>query len=222
MTDPRPIRASAPRLAKASFDFGVQTLVSRDSFMANAVERYGPPPLWTRPEGFATLVHIILEQQVSLASAAALFHRLEVASQGRITPAAVSRLGTGGLQAQGVTRQKARYIHGLAEQITGRRLSLSTLRLLTDTEVEKRLTQVPGIGLWTARIYLLMALRRPDIWPTGDLALHRVAESLLGSKGRLRPDEVAGWAERWRPWRAVAARILWHAYLSDRGAALVI
>ena len=176
---------------------------------------YGPPPLWSRPRGYPTLLRIILEQQVSLASARAMYLRL-LAATGAVTPRRVLALGPGGLRRLGFTRQKAAYAVALAARVEDGSLPLGRLHRLSDEEAAARLMEVPGIGTWTAGIYLLMALRRPDIWPRGDLALHKAMASLEALPVLPTPDEAALIAARWRPLRAVAARILWHGYLSAR------
>jgi len=193
-------------------------LARRDPALHAAVERWGYPPLWARPATFATLLLIVLEQQVSLASARATFGRLQAAVS-VVTPDAVAALGVEGLRCLGFTRQKAAYAHGLAARLLARELCLPALHRLADAAVRDRLTRIPGIGPWTADIYLLMALRRPDVWPTGDLALHRSLQRTCGLARLPSTEEAADRAQRWRPWRAVAARILWHAYLSERAYA---
>jgi len=205
-------------LTRATLLDGVRDLTASDAGLLQIVQRHGPPPLWARPRGFATLVRIILEQQVSLASAAALFRRLERSLDGGVTPAAVRAAGRPGLQALGVTRQKARYACELAERVAAGSLALASLARLSDGEVAERLTRVPGIGPWTASIYLLMALRRPDVWPPGDLALHKALAHLQRESDVPTSEEARMAARRWQPWRAVAARILWHGYLSERAA----
>ena len=202
-------------LTDATLREGVRALAAMDAGLGAIVARHGHPPMWGRPRGFATLVHIILEQQVSLASAAAMLGKVERALGG-VTPATILAAGTAGLQALGVTRQKSSYIVTLAERVADRSLPLATLHRLPDAEVAGALVRLPGIGPWTASIYLLMALRRPDVWPPGDLALHKAMSRLPGFAGVPTSEKAAEWALRWRPWRAVAARILWHAYLSER------
>jgi DNA-3-methyladenine glycosylase II len=195
----------------------VAALARADRRLAALVTRHGPPPLWARRPGFATLLRIILEQQVSLASALALYRRLALAV-GEVEPARVAALGAVGLQRLGFTRQKASYVSGLAEDVLDGRLALARLGRYPDDEAREQLVRVRGIGPWTADIYLLMALRRPDIWPPGDLALHKALGRLPGSAGLPSAAEALRLAERWRPFRAVAARILWHTYLSERAA----
>ncbi|HEX5648844.1 MAG TPA: hypothetical protein VFX69_04230, partial [Steroidobacteraceae bacterium] len=157
-----------PGLTRATLLQGVEELAQRDRRLAVIVERYGPPPLFSRPRGFPTLVWIILEQQVSLASAAAMFEKLRIAVAGAVTPEALTALGIDGLLQLGFTRQKARYVNGLAERIVAGELDLRRVAALEDGDAERALLEVPGIGPWTAGVYLLMALRRPDIWPPGD------------------------------------------------------
>jgi DNA-3-methyladenine glycosylase II len=192
---------------------GVAVLADRDADLAGIVARLGLPPLWGRPASFETLVAIVLEQQVSLRSGAAALERLRLAA-GSVDPAAILRLGDDGARAAGLTRQKARYVVGIAQASAGGHLDLEDLRDEPDGDVRCALTALVGVGRWTADIYLLMALRRPDIWPTGDLAL-AAAMRRLRRLDRLptavEQDEIA---EGWRPYRAVGARILWHAYLA--------
>jgi DNA-3-methyladenine glycosylase II len=194
---------------------GVRTLTRRDRRLASLVARHGPPPLWSRRPGFATLLRIILEQQVSLASAQALYRRLASAVR-PLGPSGILDLGETGLQGLGLTRQKASYACALADRVSRGTLVFRHLGRCSDGEAQACLMQVPGIGPWTASIYLLMALRRPDIWPPGDLALEKALARLHGSAARLTYGEVDQLTARWRPLRAVAARILWHAYLAER------
>ena len=203
-------------LTRATLLQGVGELAARDRRLAAIVESFGPPPLFSRPRGFPTLVWIILEQQVSLASAAALFSRLKLAVAGAITPESVLALGLDGLLRLGFTRQKARYVSGLAERIAGGRLDLAQTSALDDEAAGAALLEVPGIGPWTAGVYLLMALRRPDVWPPGDLGLHKSLAEVRCLREVPSSAVAAEYALRWRPWRAVAARLLWHAYLSRR------
>jgi DNA-3-methyladenine glycosylase II len=204
-------------LTDLTLQAAVRDLSARDPHLRAVVERFGHPPLWERPPGFATLVHIVLEQQVSLASAQAAFDRLRIALDPP-TPARFLELDDAALLAIGFSRQKARYVRALSAALIEGTLDLDALETLDDEGVERALVAIPGIGPWTATIYRLMVLRRPDAWPTGDIAL---AESLGEVKGlgrRPSPEEMLALAEPWRPWRAVAARILWHAYLERLAA----
>lgn len=216
-TLPKPVVQPAAQppdqLDQASLLQGVETLAELDADLARVVDSYGPPPLWAREPSFATLIHIILEQQVSLASANAAFTRLlDVATP--LTPEHFLTLDDDVLRAVGFSRQKQRYGRHLAQCIVDGDLDLAILPELTDDEVRRTLMQVKGIGAWTANIYLMEVLLRPDIWPVGDLALAIAMQQVKGLATRPTPDELLVLAESWRPWRAVAARILWHNYLS--------
>lgn len=193
----------------------VRTLVRREPRFADIVARHGPPPLWAREPGFATLVLIILEQQVSLASARIAFGRLR-AVLGEVTPAGVVCLSDTTLKGAGFSRQKATYVRSLAKAcLSG--FDLDALAGLDDATAERALTALQGIGPWTAHVYLMMALGRPDVFPARDLALQIAVQETW--RLRARPTEAAllRRAEAWRPHRAVAARLLWHGYLARRG-----
>jgi DNA-3-methyladenine glycosylase II len=202
------------RLSPETLGLAVAELAARDTDLAAVVERFGPPPLWARRPGFSTLVRIILEQQVSLRSATAAYARLQ-ALAGRVTPARVAAIGERDLRAAGLTRQKAAYCRGVANAIVAGGLDLGGLDGLPDDDVRAALIELPGIGPWTADIYLLMALRRPDVWPNGDLALARALQRVKRMRRAPGEDRMARVARTWAPWRAAAARVLWHFYLSS-------
>jgi DNA-3-methyladenine glycosylase II len=183
--------------------------------LAQIHSTYGDPPLWRRATGFTTLVHIILEQQVSLKSAKAMLVRL----QGIIEPFTPERfvdLGYDYLRSLGVTRQKSAYLIDLSASIVNGQLSFTKLARMSDDEARLTLTRIKGIGLWSADVYLLMAMRRADIWPAGDLALAVAMKELKGLENRPGPIELEQLAEQWRPLRAVAARMLWQYYLGRK------
>jgi len=202
-------------LTEATLVAAARRLADRDPGLAGVLDRYGPPPLWARDPGFATLLNIILEQQVSLASAQAAFDRLQQAAD-PLTPHSFLTLDDGQLLAIGFSRQKARYGRLLSAALLDGSLDLDALPSIDDEAVDERLTAVSGIGPWTATIYRLMALGRPDAWPVHDIALAQALAEIRGLAARPTSDEMLGHAEDWRPWRAVAARILWHHYLSVR------
>ncbi len=203
-------------LTGATLAAGVAELTARDADLRSIVARFGPPPMWAREPGFATLVHLILEQQVSLASAQAAFDRLALVA-GPLTPSSFLRLDDAELLAIGFSRQKARYGRALAAAVLDGSLDLDGLVALDDAAVDAALTAVPGIGPWTATIYRLMVLLRPDAWPMHDIALAQAITDVRGLGARPDADEMNALASGWRPWRAVAARILWHHYLRSRG-----
>jgi len=210
-----PDSASVRPLSEEDLRLGLQELAERDSRLAVILERLGPPPLWRREPGFPTLVHMILEQQVSLASARAVFDRL-LGAVPRLTPERFVALEASELRGLGFSRQKIRYCRALAEALLEGSLDLSKLERLEDEGVRRELVRLPGIGPWTAEVYLLMALGRPDVWPVGDLALAVSAQDVLGLEERPSASELEALAEPWRPWRAVAARVLWHHYLGGK------
>lgn len=192
----------------------VRLLARRDPDLRGVVKKFGPPPMWARESGFSTLLHIILEQQVSLASARAAHTKLlEIASP--LTPALFLELDDATLKAVGFSRQKALYGRELARSIVEGLLDLDALSLMDDAAVRSELIKIKGIGRWTADIYLLMVLRRPDIWPAGDLALAVAAQKVKRLVSRPTQEDLDQMSNAWKPWRAVAARILWHYYLSE-------
>jgi len=203
-------------LTHRSLSRAVVHLTRRDRDLARIVRTHGTPPLWARRPGFATLAQIILEQQVSLAAARTLYWRLSKQFRGGWTPVAIVGEGTTGLMARGVTRQKAGYLFSLAERIERGELVLRSLSRASDEEARRQLIACHGIGPWTANVYLLMALRRPDVWPPGDLALQKALSRLLGLERTLTNQEAIECASQWAPYRAVAARILWCGYLGER------
>jgi DNA-3-methyladenine glycosylase II len=202
-------------LTDATLSNALADLTGRDPRLARIVAEYGPPPMWAREPGFPTLLRTILEQQVSLASARAAYDKL-VALAGALTPERFLELDDSELKAAGFSRQKARYGRELAAAIASRQLDLDGMHALDDEAARAALTRVKGIGVWTADIYLLLALRRPDIWPVGDLALARAVQRIVELPAVPAPDQMEAIGAIWRPWRAAAARLLWHYYLSNQ------
>ena len=189
-------------------------LAKQDAHLKIIFDKHGPPPLWAREPGFATLLQIILEQQVSLASAKACYDKLE-RRIGAITPENLLTSSDEHLRADGFSRQKTAYARHLAEALVNKHVDLDVLHSKSDSDVRSELMQLKGIGQWTSDIYLLMALSRPDVMPKGDIALHSAWHTLSG-KPKPKADEFIEIATRWRPYRSVAARMLWHFYLSER------
>jgi DNA-3-methyladenine glycosylase II len=203
-----PVALNKKRLAKAAV-----AIALLDKDMARILADLGTPPLWAREPGFITLLRIILEQQVSLASADAMYRRL-TGNIEPLTPQTVLAAGAPFIRSFGVTRQKATYFINVAEVIESGDLDLEALGQQSDESAIEKLTSVTGIGPWTAKIYLLMALRRPDVWPVGDIALATAVKNLKGWQVRPTQPELTEIATAWRPHRATAARMLWHYYLS--------
>jgi DNA-3-methyladenine glycosylase II len=203
-------------LDEVIFQSSIRELAIRDQDLARVITAYGAPPLWVREPGFPSLVYIILEQQVSLASARAAFQRLRAVAN-PLTPARFLKLSAEQLRQIGFSRQKTLYTRLLAEALVMRYLDLKDLHDLPDDTARKFLIALKGIGAWTADIYLLSALRRPDIWPIGDLALAVAVQEVKRLHSRPSPERLEKLSQPWRPYRAVAARLFWHAYLSKRG-----
>lgn len=194
---------------------GVRALALRDPDLAVLAARNGLPPMWARRPGFPTLVHIVLEQQVSIVAARSLFRRVR-AALGGMTPERVQERGVLGLHRLGLTRQKASYCHALAAAVMDGSLSLAGVARADDAEGRAALLALRGIGPWSADIYYLMALRRPDVWPVGDLALAIALQEVKRLRGRPDTERQLALSAAWVPWRSVAARLLWHHYLSTR------
>lgn len=200
-------------LDKNSLARAVRYLAERDSDLARIYKTLGLPPMWVREEGFHTLIHIILEQQVSLSSARAAYNRL-LAVAVPLTPERFLQFNDDELKTIGFSRQKTTYGRNLASSIVGGELNIAALGSMNDEAVRSELVKIKGIGNWTADIYLLMVLGRRDIWPKGDLALAVAMQKVKGLTNRPTPEELEAMSVDWRPWRAVAARMLWHYYLS--------
>lgn len=214
--DQKRILTRVGRLDGTTFREGCDLLALEDRALAAAIERHGIPEFWHRRQGFPVLVLLILEQQVSLESGAAMYHRL-VGATAVITPERIVALGSDKMRSLGVTRQKTEYLLGLAELVTEGSLDIEGLAEASISDARASLIAIKGIGLWTADAYLLSALRHIDIWPIGDRALQVGAGELLGMEAAPSEDELEILGEPWRPLRAVAARIIWHAYLKERG-----
>jgi len=203
----------AKRLTTESLAAAAEALAGRDRHLGRIHAVHGPPPMWGRRPGFPTLLRIVLEQQVSLISARAMFERLKSNIE-PFTALGFIEAGEPHLRSLGVTRQKAHYCVQVAEAfINGH---LDQVGRMSDEDAHAALVSIKGVGPWTANIYLLMALRRPDVWPDGDIALATAVGRLRNINPRPSFVELAKIAERWRPFRSVAARMLWQYYLAER------
>lgn len=194
----------------------VAHLIRVEPRFAGALARGGPlPPLVRREPGFGTLLKIILEQQVSVAAAVAMWRKLEAVCD-PLEPTAFLALGDDAVRACGFSRQKAAYGRSLAERIVDGGLDLDALADAPDADAIRTLVQLRGIGRWSAEIYLMFALDRPDVWPADDLAIQLGVQALFGLPARPGRREVDALAEAWRPYRSTAARLIWHDYLAAR------
>ncbi len=203
-------------LDAATFGEAADLLAEEEPALGVILSDFGMPPFWQREPGFSTLVLLILEQQVSLESGAAMFRRL-LDLVVVVTPESVLTAGETRLRSIGVTRQKAGYLLGLAEAVSSGDLDLEALPLTDEPDARARLVALKGIGLWTADAYLLSALRLPDLFPVGDRALQVGVMEALGLGEVPDPEELETISAPWRPVRAVAARLIWHRYLATRG-----
>lgn len=204
------------RLDSDSFEEACELLADEDTALAAALDEHGQPAFWRRSPGFACLTLLILEQQVSLESGAAMYRRLVEAAD-EVTPNSIERLGPDGLRRLGVTRQKTAYLMDLAASVLSGEISMEALEDAPIDMARSALLGLNGVGPWTADAYLLSALGHVDVFPVGDRALQVGAGEVLGMSRPPTPEELELLSEQWGPIRAVAARIIWHAYLSSRG-----
>lgn len=204
-------------LAPQRLDEGIAALAGEPVFAA-ILARAGPPRFRRRRNGFETLLHIILEQQVSIDAAAAMFRRLHGLLP-ELTPASFLTLDEANLRLCGFSRQKASYGRGLAACVESGALDFARLAATGDDEALATLVALKGIGRWSAEIYLIFALGRGDIWPAADLGLQLGVAAELGLTARPGERELRAIGERWRPWRSVASCLFWQSYLHARNRA---
>jgi len=190
-------------------------LAIKDKFLSSIIHRHGYPPLWKRLPNFETLVHIILEQQVSLASAKASLNKLKEKIS-TITPENVLMLSETDLRNCYFSRQKTAYVKHLAQSIVKKHLIIDTLYTLPDEAIRIELKKIKGIGDWTADVFLMMALQRSDLFPAGDIALIKSIKEEMQLSPTTTKAAILELAAQWSPYRTIAAFILWHAYIKKR------
>ena len=190
----------------------IKRLIRRDKMFAAIYKQYGQPPDWSREPGFISLSKIILEQQVSLASANAHFQKLNT-YLGEFSPSNILKLTDEEMRTCQISRQKAKYLKALSVAISNSDIDLATLHELTEPEIRTQLTNIKGIGHWTSDIYLMFCLQAKDIFPIGDIAVVNTVKEL---KGMQTSEEILLLAEQWKPLRSLAAYFLWHYYLKKR------
>jgi len=188
-------------------------LAQKDTDLGSIISAYGYPPLWSRPNSFETLVHIILEQQVSLASALSALNKLRARVQ-EITPARILLLTDEEFRACYCSRQKTSYIKYLAEALLSGHIDLAAFEQMPDDEIRAQLVSLKGIGNWTADVYLMFVLQRADIFPIGDLAAVNALKRVKKLPADITKDEIYAIAGQWQPYRTIATMLLWHYYLS--------
>lgn len=185
-------------------------LKTSDPVLGQLIEQVGPYRIQYRPPEFSTLVRSIVYQQVSGKAAATIIARLEAAAPG-LKPSSIVRLSEEELRAVGLSGQKRSYIRDLAEKTLARRIRFPSLESLPDQEVIDRLTQIKGIGVWTAHMFLMFALRRPDVLPVGDLGVRAAIKRAYRMEALPSPADVVRIAQPWRPWASVASWYLWRS-----------
>ena len=200
-------------LSKEQNDAAIRKLAETDPDIFNLISRIGLPHFWIREPGFTGLLKIILEQQVSLASAKAVFEKLSI-SDGKLTTETFLHFDDEYLHIAGFSRQKMKYARILAEAIVNNLLNLEHISLLSDDEARNTLMEIKGIGRWTADCYLIFCMNRADVWPYGDLALNKALKVLKNLPAIPGHEESEKHADNWKPHRSAAARMLWHFYLS--------
>ncbi|PWS29343.1 DNA-3-methyladenine glycosylase 2 family protein [Pedobacter yonginense] len=203
------------RFEQGQFHTICDQLAALDEDMKLILDRYGYPPFWARPNTFESLVHIILEQQVSLASALAALNKLR-GKIDLITPERLLSLSNEDLRACYFSRQKTIYVRHLAEKLVHGELSLEALELMNDDEVRHQLKLVKGIGDWTVDIYLIFILHHTDVFPLGDLAAVNALKQLKKLDASSSKEDILFTALHWKPYRSVAVMMLWHYYLEKR------
>lgn len=190
----------------------IEHLFQIDDLFAYIYNKYGTPPNWTRPQGFISLSKIILEQQVSLASAKAHFLKLNNYLN-EYTPANILKLSDEEMRSCQISRQKTKYLRALSEAILNNDIDLDGLAKLKETEIRKKLTSIKGIGEWTSDIYLMFCLQSKDNFPIGDIAVVNTVKEMTDAKSK---EDIILLAEKWKPFRSLAAYFFWHYYLSKR------
>lgn len=190
-------------------------LARKDPHIKEIIEQHGYPPFWSRKPSFETLIHIILEQQVSLASAKAALVKLKE-KIGTVTPKKLLLLSDEELKSCYFSRQKIVYARCLANAIGSGEISIKKLQHLPDEEVRSSLTQIKGIGNWTVDVFLMMVLHRTDLFPTGDIALMNSIKHIKQLPAHTTKEKILELAESWRPHRTVAAFLFWHAYIKRK------
>jgi DNA-3-methyladenine glycosylase II len=201
-----------PSFSRAEFHTYCDHLAKVDPDLKNCLEQYGYPPLWSRKPSFETLIHIILEQQVSLASAKSALLQLKKKT-GPVTATKLSKLSDADLKACYFSRQKIIYARHLTEAVISGKLVIKELAKLSNEEVRSRLTSIKGIGNWTTDVFLMMVLHRNDVFPVGDLALMQSVRHVKQLPAHSTREEILAISEKWKPYRTIAAFIFWYAYI---------
>ena len=204
-----------PRFDEGNFNSICDILAKKDKDLKGVIRTHGYPPIWTRPATFQTLILTILEQQVSLASAYAAFKKLKE-KIGYVTPKKILSLSDAELRSCYFSRQKIVYAKELANAIQSKKLKLKRFSFAQEEEIRFELKKIKGIGDWTVDVYLMHALQKPDLFPLGDIALVNSLKEVKRLHPHTPKEKLLAIAESWRPYRTIAAMILWHAYIQKR------
>lgn len=204
---------------ESNFYLFCDKLARKDKDLKEVIDQYGYPPMWTRPATFQTLILTILEQQVSLASAYAAFKKLKERI-GYVTPAKILQLTDEELRSCYFSRQKTVYARELAEAVQSRKLKLGSFPAAHEDHIRHELKKIKGVGDWTVDVYLMHALQRTDLFPLGDIALVNSLKEVKKLHPKISKEKMLAIAEPWRPYRTIAAMILWHAYIKKRNIKL--
>jgi len=201
------------KFTQSSYHNICDQLATIDPDLSVIIEAYGYPPFWSRPNTFETLVHIILEQQVSLASALSSLNKLRERLI-ELTPERLLLLTDEEMRACYVSRQKTIYLRHLAQALVSGQLNLAELEDMEDADIRSKLTALKGIGHWTTDVYLMFVLQHADVFPIGDLAAVNAIKRVKKLAPETTKEQLLEISLTWKPYRTIATMLLWHFYLS--------
>lgn len=194
-------------------DEALVVLTQKDEVLKGIISEFGLPIIQKRKEGFASMCHIILEQQVSIASAKAAYEKL-VNLVGKVDPFTINNATDEDLRSCGISRQKTIYLKDLAQRLINKELSFSSLPMKTEQQIRNELIQIKGVGNWSIDVYLMFCMQSQDIIPLGDIAIKNTLMELYNCQSE---EEMLVISSNWRPFRTLASFIIWHYYLKKRG-----
>ena len=194
-------------------DEALIVLTQKDDVLKRIISEFGLPIIQKREEGFASMCHIILEQQVSIASAKAAYEKL-VNLVGKVDPFTIHNATDEDLRSCGISRQKTIYLKDVAQRVIRKELSFSSLPMKTEQQIRNELIQIKGVGNWSIDVYLMFCMQSQDIIPLGDIAIKNTLIELYNCQS---DEEMLAISSNWKPFRTVASFIIWHYYLKKRG-----
>lgn len=201
--------------AQSGLERSARTLAKQDSQIKRALKDFGMPTSRRQPPGFSTLARIVVDQQISTKAAAAIWRRLK-STVSTVNAASIAKTPETDLRSAGLSASKVKTLKALADSVNGGTISFRRFSRQSDEDIKNSLTSVWGIGDWTAEIYMMFGMGRPDVWPTGDLALRTGWQTLTQSESRIEASDLAEIALRWQPHRTTAAILLWHVVAATR------